>query len=97
MSDVSKGECKQDAGVFVPVVNRAKCEGKKDCVEACPHDVFEVRTIDDADFAQLGVLAKLKSRAHGKQTAYTPKADACRACGLCVDACPEKAITLRRA
>jgi NAD-dependent dihydropyrimidine dehydrogenase PreA subunit len=90
-------ECKQDAGVFVPVVQRAKCEGKKDCVEVCPYDVFEVRTIDDADFAQLGFLAKLKSRAHGKQTAYTPNASACRACGLCVDACPEKAITLRRA
>jgi 4Fe-4S ferredoxin len=90
-------ECKQDAGAFVPVVNRAKCEGKKDCLEVCPYDVFEVRTIDDADFAQLGFLAKLKSRAHGKQTAYTPNANACRACGLCVDACPEKAITLRRA
>ena len=97
MSDANKNECKQDAGIFVPVVHRAKCEGKKDCVEVCPYDVFEVRTMDDVDFARLGLLAKLKSRAHGKQTAYTPKADACRACGLCVDACPEKAITLRRA
>ena len=92
-----KTECKQEPGAFVPVVNRAKCEGKKDCVEACPYDVFTVRTIDDDDFAKLGFLAKLKSRAHGKQTAYTPNASACRACGLCVDACPEKAITLRRA
>jgi NAD-dependent dihydropyrimidine dehydrogenase PreA subunit len=94
MSD--KPECKQEPGVFVPVVNRGKCEGKKDCVTACPYDVFEVRTIDDADFATLNFLQKLKSRAHGKQTAYTPKADQCRACGLCVEACPEKAITLRR-
>jgi 4Fe-4S ferredoxin len=90
-------ECKQEPGVFVPIVNRSKCEGKKDCVEACPYDVFEVRTMDDADFVRLGFLAKLKSRAHGKQTAYTPNASACRACGLCVDACPEKAITLKRA
>jgi 4Fe-4S ferredoxin len=96
-AESAKSDCKQDAGVFVPVVNRSKCEGKKDCVEVCPYDVFEVRTIDDADFAQLGFLAKMKSRAHGKQTAYTPNANACRACGLCVDACPEKAITLRRA
>jgi 4Fe-4S ferredoxin len=90
-------DCKQEPGVFVPIVNRAKCEGKRDCVEVCPYDVFEVRTIDDADFAQLGLFAKMKSRAHGKQSAYTPNASACRACGLCVDACPEKAIKLSRA
>lgn len=77
-----------------PVVNRSKCEGKKDCVEVCPYDVFEVRRMDDADFAQLGAFAKLKSIAHGRQTAYTPKADACHACGKCVTACPEKAIKL---
>ena len=28
------------------------------------------------------------------ETAYTPNADDCRACGLCVVACPEDAITL---
>jgi ferredoxin len=27
-------------------------------------------------------------------TAYTPNADDCRACGLCVVACPEQAIML---
>ncbi|MBV8645185.1 MAG: 4Fe-4S binding protein, partial [Candidatus Eremiobacteraeota bacterium] len=31
---------------------------------------------------------------HGMQTAYAPLADACKACGLCVVACPEDAITL---
>ena len=45
--------------------------------------------------AQLGGLGKIKSMAHGRKTAYTPNADACRACGLCVVACPEKAIALR--
>ena len=89
-------ECRAEAGAFVPVVDRAKCEGKADCVRVCPYDVFEVRRIDDADFAGLGVLAKLKSIAHGRKTAYTPKAAACEACGKCVEACPEKAIKLRR-
>lgn len=89
-------QCRADAGVFEPRVDRGRCEGKRDCVEVCPHDVFEVRRIDDADFAQLSFLGKMKSRAHGRQTAYTPHADACRACGLCVVACPEKAITLVR-
>lgn len=89
-------DCKQPAGVYVPVVSRSKCEGKRECVKVCPYDVFEVRKIDDADFDALGFFAKLKSRAHGKLTAYTPKADACHACGLCVAACPEKAISLQR-
>lgn len=88
--------CRAEPGVFAPVVNRSKCEGKDDCVEVCPYDVFAVRRMDDADFAALGFFAKMKSRAHGRKTAYTPGVDRCQACGLCVVACPEKAITLAR-
>jgi NAD-dependent dihydropyrimidine dehydrogenase PreA subunit len=90
-------ECRSKPGELVPVVNRSKCEGKAECIEVCPFHVFEVRRMDDADFAKLGVLAKLKSIAHGRKTAYTPKASACEACGKCVEACPEKAIKLARA
>jgi 4Fe-4S ferredoxin len=96
MAKGTSASCRQEPGVFGPTVNRSKCEGKKDCVDVCPENVFEVRRIDDADFAALGFFAKLKSRAHGRLTAYTPNADACRACGLCVAACPEKAIRLDR-
>lgn len=60
----------------------------------CPNDVFEVERMAAADFTQLGVFAKLRSLAHRRMTAYTPNATACRACGLCVIACPEDAITL---
>ncbi len=88
--------CKAEAGTWAPRIDRARCEGKRDCVQVCPYDVFEVRRIDDADFAALGPLSKLKSIVHRRQSAYTPRADACRACGLCVVACPEKAITLQR-
>lgn len=87
-------KCTAPAGTVVPVVDRNRCEGKKDCVEVCPYGVFEVRRIDDDDFARLSFIGKLKSRAHQRQTAYTPKSDQCRACGLCVVACPEKAIRL---
>jgi NAD-dependent dihydropyrimidine dehydrogenase PreA subunit len=89
-------ECKAEPAAYAPRVDRARCEGKEDCVAVCPYGVFEVRRMDDADFAALGVFAKLKSVAHRRMTAYTPNADACRACGLCVVACPEKAIELVR-
>jgi 4Fe-4S ferredoxin len=88
--------CRTDAGEFVPVIDRGKCEGKAECLAVCPYDVFEVRRMDDADFVKLGVLAKLKSVAHGRKTAYTPMASACQACGKCVEARPERAIKLTR-
>jgi NAD-dependent dihydropyrimidine dehydrogenase PreA subunit len=92
----ASAECRATPGTFVPVVHRSKCEGKADCVEVCPFHVFEVRRIDEAHFAQLGVFGKLKSMTHGRKTAYTPHASACQACGKCVEACPEKAIKLAR-
>src|SRR5437763_5674550 len=75
-------KCEAAPGSYRPVVNRARCEGKKDCVAVCPYDVFAVRTIDDADYRALPFFARLKVRAHRMQSAYTPNADACRACGL---------------
>src|SRR5262245_33937605 len=92
----SSSECRAAPGEFAPVVNRAECEGKSDCVAVCPFHVVEVGRITDADFASLGLLGKLKSMAHGRKTAYTPLASACQACGKCVSACPEKAIKLAR-
>src|SRR5271155_440074 len=89
-------ECRSQPGEFTPAIDRSRCEGKSDCVRVCPVNVFEVRRIEDADFAQLGVLGKLKSVAHGRKTAYTPRASACEACGKGVAACPEKAIKLVR-
>ena len=89
-------ECKAEPGAFHPVIDRGRCEGKRDCEAVCPYDVFEVGRITDADFAALGVLGKLKSVAHGRKTAYTPRASACQACGLCVVACPEHAIRLEK-
>jgi NAD-dependent dihydropyrimidine dehydrogenase PreA subunit len=89
-------DCRAAPGTWIVVLDRNKCEGKGDCVEVCPHDVFVVRRIDDADFAKLGMVGKLKSLVHGRKTAYLPNADACQACGTCVVACPEKALSLVR-
>jgi 4Fe-4S ferredoxin len=88
--------CEATPRTWVPVVNRGKCEGKADCVAVCPYDVFEVGQISESEFRALSFFARLKVRAHGMKTAYTPNAPDCRACGLCVVACPEKAITLER-
>jgi 4Fe-4S ferredoxin len=87
-------KCRAPALTWQPVIDRAHCEGKSDCVAVCPYDVFEVGRITDDEFGALGMLGKLKSVAHRRLTAHTPRADACQACGLCVVACPEKAITL---
>jgi len=88
-------QCTAEAGAFVPVVNLRRCEGKGDCVEVCPYGVFEVGPIDAAAYGALPTLARVKLWVHGKRVAHTPHADACQACGLCVVACPEHAITLR--
>jgi NAD-dependent dihydropyrimidine dehydrogenase PreA subunit len=89
-------KCRASPSAFEPKIDRSRCEGKADCAAVCPYDVFEVGRIDDADFNALSFLGRLKSRAHRRMTAYTPRADACQACGLCVVACPEDAITLVR-
>jgi ferredoxin len=88
--------CSAPTGTYLPVVDHARCEGKRDCIDVCPNDVFEVRRIDDVDYQALGRMSRLKVRTHSMLTAYTPNADDCRACGLCVVACPEDAIVLTR-
>jgi len=96
MSSASTSHCKPESGAVFPIVNLGRCEGKGDCVRVCPENVFEVRRIDDVDYQPLGALQKFKLRVHGMKVAYTPNADACRSCGLCVTACPERAITLAK-
>jgi len=86
--------CKE-AGRLRPRVDLAKCEGKSDCVRVCPYDVFVVDVLPVEQRASLSFFARLKSFAHGHKKAFVVKPDDCHACGLCVQACPEKAITLR--
>ena len=88
--------CMSEPGRIVPLVNARRCEGKGECAVVCPYGVFEIGPMKEEAFAAMPLGVKLRLWAHGKRTAYTPNADACRACGLCVAACPERAIKLIR-
>ncbi|WP_423762536.1 4Fe-4S dicluster domain-containing protein [Burkholderia sp. NLJ2] len=94
MNPRATAACKQPPGAIVPSVDFARCEGKADCTVICPENVFDIRRIEAADYQKLRPLQRFKLRVHGMKVAYAPRADACRACGLCVSACPEHAITL---
>ena len=96
MANRTNVECKQDAGVFAPVIDRTRCEGKEDCVQVCPYNVFAMRKLSAEDRRALPVFARIKALAHGNWQAFAVRGQDCHACGLCVAACPEHAIKLQR-
>ena len=89
-------ECKGEPGRVAPVVDRNRCEAKGDCVRVCPYDVFEIRLLEPADRAGLSFVGRLKAWGHGHRQAYVVRGDACRACQLCIEACPEDALRLKK-
>jgi 4Fe-4S ferredoxin len=89
-------ECKQEAGVFVPVIDRNRCEGKEDCVQVCPYQVFEMGRLSGDDKRTMPLAARIKAWVHGNRQAFAINAADCHACGLCAAACPEHAIKLER-
>jgi NAD-dependent dihydropyrimidine dehydrogenase PreA subunit len=90
----NKTNCKTEAEKWMPVINLSKCEGKKDCVEVCPYDVFQMQEITSEAYKMLTFTGKIKTMVHGRKKAFAKHAEACHACGLCITACPEKAIKL---
>ncbi|MDB5284358.1 MAG: 4Fe-4S ferredoxin [Bacteroidota bacterium] len=79
-----------------PVIHLGKCEGAGDCQEVCPYNVFEIRKATEEERTGFNFKERLKSFVHGHKKAFVVNPDQCHACGLCVKACPEKAIKLER-
>jgi NAD-dependent dihydropyrimidine dehydrogenase PreA subunit len=96
MTNPDTSSCKLPAGIVAPVIDSHRCEGKEDCVRVCPYDVFEVRKLSGDERAALSFFVRLKIAVHGGKQAFAIHADQCHSCGLCVAACPEKAIKLVR-
>lgn len=89
-------ECRQAPGVFAPVIDRNRCEGKAVCFEVCPTDVFVIGLLSEDQRHKLSWKGRIKGWAHGWKQAFTPNASACEACAKCVESCPEGAIQLER-
>ena len=84
-------------------VLRAKARGHRDLVTVVGHAAIisagewitaSGEWTNDRTHGQQFKARFLKTSAHERKTAATPRADACRACGLCVKMCPERAIRL---
>lgn len=81
---------------MVPEVSSSRCEAKGPCVDACPFDVLVVRPLTAPEKAALSPLRRLKLFMHGGEQAFVANPDACQGCGLCIQVCPERAITLKK-
>ncbi len=82
--------------IMKPLIHLGKCEGAGDCADVCPYDVFEIRKATDAERQGFNLKERIKSFVHGHNKGFVVKPNQCHACGLCVKACPEKAIKLTR-
>jgi ferredoxin len=90
-----RSNCDDTAGKLIPVINLCCCGGKEDCVPACPYEVLEMRTITQEDKSTLNFKGKIKTFFNEKK-AYITDPNLCHAYGLCMQVCPERAITLIR-
>ena len=75
-------------------VNPSFCDGCGACVECCPRAVFSLREITEEERKSLSLPGKIKVRVKGKVKSFVTNSEDCITCGLCVNKCHEKAISL---
>ena len=93
MTDKS-AHCEPDPGRMVPHIDRNRCEGKADCVRVCPYELFTIIKLNSTQRSELPLLSRVRASVHGNKQATVVTPEDCHACGKCVAACPENAITL---
>lgn len=81
-------------GTIIPVINRNRCEGKAECLEVCPYNVFELRLLTQTEKERLSRVGRFKLRVHRGKQAFPTRGDLCQGCSYFVKNCPEKDITL---
>jgi NAD-dependent dihydropyrimidine dehydrogenase PreA subunit len=86
--------CRPEPVDLAPVVDRNRCEAKGDCEAVCPYGVFDVRRLTTAERDGVSLRGRLNLLVHGGRQAVVARPGDCRACGLCVKSCPERAIRL---
>jgi 4Fe-4S ferredoxin len=87
-------DCQPEAGLFQPEIDRSRCEAKSKCEQVCPYSVFMVRPLEPEEKKDFSFFGRIKLAMHGGQQAVAIASADCHACGLCVQVCPENAITL---
>jgi 4Fe-4S ferredoxin len=61
-----------------------------------PAGGFELNVMTPQQRESLSIIGTIKGFVHGWKQVQVVDPQDCRGCGLCVTACPEKAITLTR-
>jgi 4Fe-4S ferredoxin len=92
----ASANCKFEAGIVSPRVDPLRCEAKGPCVAICPYSVLTIQLVPAEQKATLPLMGRFKLFVHGGRQAFVQAKEACHGCGLCVQVCPEKALTLRR-
>ena len=82
---------------LIPHIDYDRCTGKGVCVEECPEDIFEIRNLSQIEYCEdtktSGICPEPEYAAKDRRS-YPVNIDDCTACEICVEKCPEKAITL---
>lgn len=84
-----------EIGTTAPVIDRERCVGDAACIAVCPHQVLALRPVAAQDCDGLPASTRfLLSLSQGLQAAVAAP-ERCRACGLCLAVCSQRAIALR--